>query len=187
MSARAENAIQQLYEDPGLREDLSDDEVPTMLQWAERQVAKLDTESPDDDTFETRFEALRKLLTSINRYIGRRSYSTPEEQTAEMDRIAERAGTLGYTLEEDPMSFEAQGAVDNITAMKALLAKIDGGEDESSTDTPPHTLEEDLMSFEAQSAEDDITEMKALPAKIDDSEDEPTPPPIDLPTIDDFF
>jgi hypothetical protein len=139
MSARVENAIQQLYEDPGLREDLSDDEVPTMLQWAERQVAKLDTNSPDDAAFETSFEALRKLLTSINRYIGRRSYSTPEEQSAEMDRIAERAGTLGYdvSLDQDPMSFEAQGAIDNITAMTALLAKIDGSTSEPDTNPPP--------------------------------------------------
>ena len=149
MSARVENAIQQLYEDPGLREDLSDDEVPTMLQWAEREVAKLDANSPDDAAFETGFEALRKLLMSINRYIGRRSYSSPEEQQAEMDRIAERAGTLGYALGEDPLSFEAQGAMDNITAMTALLAKIDKSADQPDTGTPP--------------------------------------PPIDLPTVDDFF
>lgn len=152
MSARAENAIQQLYEDPGLREDLSDEEVPTMFQWAERQVAKLDANSADDAAFEEGFDALRKLLTSINRYIGRRSYSSPEEQAAEMDRIAERAGTLGYDLaavEEDPNLFSAQGEDDNITAMNKLLARIDDGEPE--TDTPP------------------------------------APPPIDLPSVDDFF
>lgn len=140
MSARVENAIQQLYEDPGLREELSDDEVPTMLQWAEREVAKLDARSADDAAFEAGFEALRKLLTSINRYIGRRSYSTPEEQAAEMDRIAERAGTLGYALpiiEEDPTTFQAQGAVDNITALASLLARIDGSAAEPSNPSPP--------------------------------------------------
>jgi hypothetical protein len=137
MSARAENAIQQLYEDPGLRDELSDDEVPTMLQWAEGAVAKLDARSADDAAFDAGFDALRKLLTSINRYIGRRAYSTPDEQVVEMDRIAERAGMLGYSMpfEQASTLFQAQGAEDNITALAALLAKIDGSAAESGATT----------------------------------------------------
>jgi hypothetical protein len=133
MSARAENAVQQLYEDPGLRDELTDDEVPTMLKWAEGEVAKLDARSADDAAFETGFDALRKLLSSINRYIGRRSYSTPEEQAAEMDRIAERAGWLGYSLSPEPDTtlFQSQGAEDNITALASLLARIGGNTSET--------------------------------------------------------
>ena len=39
MSARVESAVLRLYEDPGLRDELTDDEATPMLKWAEGEVA----------------------------------------------------------------------------------------------------------------------------------------------------
>jgi hypothetical protein len=139
MSARVESAVLRLYEDPGLRDELTDDEATPMLKWAEGEVARLDATSADDADFGTATAVLRKLLTAVNRFIGRRAYTTPEEQAAAMDKIAEHATTLGYAMppERRAAFMQTQATADNLAALTALLAMVDGSAAEMGATTPP--------------------------------------------------
>ncbi len=127
MSARVEAAIERLYEDSDLRDELTDDEAQHLLRWAEAELSKVDASSADETAFETAVDTLGSLIKSINRFIGRRSYSTPDEQAAAFAKIADHAQSLGYPLPADAFtaSFEAQAAADNVAALQALLSQIE--------------------------------------------------------------
>jgi hypothetical protein len=127
MGARVEAAIQRLYEDPDLRDELTDDEAQALLRWAEAELNKVDASSADEVAFEAAVDTLGSLIKSINRFIGRRGYATPDEQAAAFAKIAAHAQALGYPLPADAFtpSFEAQAAGDNIAALQALLSQIE--------------------------------------------------------------
>ena len=129
MSARAEAAVQALYEDADLRDELTDEEAQPLYHWAEAQIAQLDASAADDAAFETSADALRRLLKTVNRFVGRRGYATPEEQAEVFAKIAEPAQALGFSMPpEQPATFvQAQAAVDNQTALKTLLDQLSGG------------------------------------------------------------
>jgi hypothetical protein len=127
MSARVEATIQRFYEDADLRDELTDDEAQHLLRWAETELSKVDAASADDATFEVAAGTLSSLIKSINRFIGRRGYTTPEEQAAAFAKISAHAQALGYPLPADAFtpSFEAQAATDNVAALQALLSQIE--------------------------------------------------------------
>lgn len=128
MSTRFESAIQSLYEDPGVRDELPDDQATLMLKWAETEVTKLDSQSADDAAFQTAFDSLRGLLSAVNRFVGRRAYSTPEEQASGWAKIVEHAASLGYALPSEIQTAfaQAQSTIDDSAALTSLLALIDG-------------------------------------------------------------
>ena len=168
MSSRVEAAIQSFYEDADLRGELTDDEANVLLRWAETELSKVDAASADDAAFEAATDTLSSLIKSINRFIGRRGYSTPEEQAAGFAKISAHAKALGYPLPADAFtaSFDAQAAADNITALQALLSDIEhsaapvaaqaaaAAPDTAQTDTPPATT-----------APEPVTAPPALPAE----------------------
>jgi hypothetical protein len=125
--SQAERAIESLYEDTNLREELVDSEARLLLQWGEKRIADLARRNLPDAQFDEALDNLRQLLKRINRYIGRRAHMTPEEQQNWLVRIVEAANTLGYnvTLDQMNMDFQAQGVVDNHAALNALMAMIE--------------------------------------------------------------
>lgn len=139
MSARVEAAIQRLYEEPDLRDELTDDEAERLLRWAEAELTRVDAGSADDAAFDTAVDTLRSLIKAINRFIGRRGYASPDEQAAAFAKIAAHAQALGYPLPADTFtpSFEAQAAGDNIAALQALLQQIESSAAPPSTDDAP--------------------------------------------------
>ena len=155
MSARMESAIQQLYEDPGLRDELTDDLATPMLTWAEGEVTRLDSRSPDDSAFQTEFERLRDLLTAVNRFIGRRAFALPEDQQVALEKIAEHAGTLGYAMPPERLAafMQTQATMDNAAALSSLLGLIDGSAAEMGATSAPLA---DSSSSESPPAENDI-------------------------------
>jgi hypothetical protein len=138
-SARAQSALQQLYEDANLRDELTDDEAQPLYQWAEAQIAQLDAAAADDAAFETSLEALRRLLKSINRFVGRRPFSTPDQQAEGLAKIAEHAQSLGYALPSERQSafLQSQAATDNLSALSALLNEIGGAVTEAQAESAP--------------------------------------------------
>ena len=136
--SQAERATEQLYENTDVREDLTDDEAQVLLKWGEARIAKLAEQGMDDTQFDEAFDNLLKIMSRINRLVGRRDFSTPEEQKEWMDKIAESAGAMGVNVsfEQDPTTFQQQSALDNIGAINALTALIDNaptGEDAPGT------------------------------------------------------
>jgi hypothetical protein len=134
--SQAERATEQLYENTDVREDLTDDEAQVLLKWGEARIAKLAEQGMDDTQFDEAFDNLLKIMSRINRLVGRRDFSTPEEQQEWMDKIAESAGAMGVNISTEQDTFQQQSALDNIGAISALTALIDNaptGEDAPST------------------------------------------------------
>lgn len=125
--SQADRAIESLYEDANLREELVDSEARLLLQWGEQRIGDLARRNLPDAQFDEALDHLRQLLKRINRYIGRRATMTPDEQQSWLSRIVESANALGYnvTVEQMSMDFQAQGVADNHAALSALMATID--------------------------------------------------------------
>lgn len=96
--ADAEQALRSLYEDPSLREDMTDDEAAALLEWGAAQISALAADSPDDAVFEARVQAFRTMLMNINRYIGLLSYAPPEQTQAALNEALAAAPAAGFAL-----------------------------------------------------------------------------------------
>lgn len=127
--SRAEFAVQQLYEDSSVRDELLDDDAQLLLTWAETEVVRLDAEAADDEQFSAAADALRRLLTQINRFVGRRASGAPDEQRARFDKIAALAASIGHPLPPGAIaSFgSAQAEAGDAGLITALTGLISGG------------------------------------------------------------
>jgi hypothetical protein len=117
---QAERARQQLYEDVGTRDELSDDEAEVLLRWGETQIRKLADANMDDAQFDAAFAHLTRLMTRMNRFAARRAEQAPDEQNESLNRIVESAAGVGLTVDA-PDAFAAQGVDDVMSALRALL------------------------------------------------------------------
>jgi hypothetical protein len=143
--SRAENVAQAFYEDPDLRDSLTDDEAEVLLRWAAEQAARLDASGADEAAFDELTGQLRRLVKQINRYAGEGAYTPPDEQAADMTAIAESASAVG--LNALP-AFSAQAApTDPMEALTGLLASLtpaSAPESPAESPVPPETPDEDF-------------------------------------------
>jgi hypothetical protein len=107
MMANAERALERLYEDSDIRDELRDPEAQSLLKWAEAQVIRLAEESADDAEFDTKFETLRGMLKDMNRFVGKRAELDSAAQAAKLGEISAAALALGA-----PAGVSAQAAAD---------------------------------------------------------------------------
>ena len=119
---RAGDVVQAFYEDPDLRDSLTDDEADVLLRWAGDQAARLDAGGADDAAFDALAAELRRLVKQINRYAGEGAYAPPEAQSAALSGISAGAQAVGLTVTP---TFSAQAApADSMTALTGLLASL---------------------------------------------------------------
>jgi hypothetical protein len=125
--AQADRAIESLYEDAGLLDELVDSDAQLLMQWAEKQIETLAGRNLGDAEFDAAMSQLRQLLTRINRYVGRHAYLTPDEQHDWMTKIVESASALGYNIPIEQMSAQvtSQAAPDSRTLLTGLLQMMD--------------------------------------------------------------
>ncbi|MBZ0285410.1 MAG: hypothetical protein K8L97_32050 [Anaerolineae bacterium] len=124
--AQAQRAIQNMYADPSVREELIDEEADVLLKWGETQFTSLAAQNWDDAHFEAASSNLNRLLNEINRFIGKRAYWPPAEQTASLAEIARLAETLQYkaapaALEAFAQQYAAIPNPETIAALTTLL------------------------------------------------------------------
>lgn len=140
--ADLEQALRALYEDPALREDMTDDEASVLLEWATGQLPTLAANAPDDAAFEEQAQAFKTLLTAINRYIGLSSYAPPDETQAALNEALSAAPAAGLSL--DPaagLSAQAAAPLSGVEALTALTAALRPAA--PPTDTPVINLDDD--------------------------------------------
>jgi hypothetical protein len=126
--SRYQDAVQALYDNETLREELVDEEAIPLLRWAEAKIAQLDAEYADDAAFKQAVGIFTRLLDSINLVVGRRGYAPVEAQRAALEALMAHAAALGIALpaqEAEAMTFSAQAAQDNLTVLNGLLTQID--------------------------------------------------------------
>ncbi len=103
--AQADYAITRLYEDESLRGELTDDEANLLLKWGEAQCQAVAAQELSDPAFEAWAAAFKRLLVSLNRFIGKRETLAPQEQQAVLSGIGAVAEAAGYEIA--PQQLEA--------------------------------------------------------------------------------
>ncbi|MCB9450734.1 MAG: hypothetical protein H6672_04810 [Anaerolineaceae bacterium] len=130
--SQLERGVENLYGDTSVRDELTDDEARELLKWGETQIAQLAGQELDDAQFDEAFAHLRKLISRMNRFTGRRGELSADEQQVAMARIAEStAGLAAQSLtaqsaptlspEQVAAYLEKQPALDNVANIYALI------------------------------------------------------------------
>lgn len=95
---QAEWGVQSLYENPSVRDELTDMEAETLLRWGEAQIRRLAALDLDDAAFESAYDSLSGLIRRMNRLAARRAYLLPDEVEIALNRIAEYAARVGLLI-----------------------------------------------------------------------------------------
>lgn len=124
--AQIQRAVERLYEDPSLRDELIDDEASVLLGWAEDQTIRLAESVPDEAQFDQQFTILRKMITAVNRFIGYRNSMSDSDRQTRLNEIADAARSLGCPVPSEALAaYNRQvGALDNVAAIRSLTALI---------------------------------------------------------------
>lgn len=131
--SRADSLIEAFYEDPDLRDSLTDDEAEVLLRWASEQAARLDASGADDAAFDALATELRRLVKQINRYAGEGAYAPADAQAAALSGITAGAQAVGLNVMP---TFSAQAAADPMGALTGLLASMTPAETPTPSDPP---------------------------------------------------
>ena len=144
---QAEWAIQSLYENMNVRDELSDSEAQILLQWGEAQIVRLAELGLPDADFETAFDHLSGLIRRINRLAARRGRLTFEDQTLAINRIMEDAIALG--LDITPQALEiflnqpvSQSVAGGLHENVQTLIRLMGGDDSENPEEDVYGEEE---------------------------------------------
>lgn len=130
----AERAIERLYENEGLTNELTDNEAKPLLRWAESEIVRLDEAGLDEETFEAQFKLVRRVMKRINRFVARRADDTPDDNANALQRLADNLRELGHTVHTATLqaTIAEQAALDNAAVVRRLLAL-------AADDTPPQS------------------------------------------------
>jgi hypothetical protein len=139
--SRIDDAIEQLYSDPGLREDLTDAEADALFAWAESEIRRLDGLHDDEEAFAAAVEALLASTEDLNILVGRRTSADAQAQAARLDRLTADAADAGLVPDRDALehaivssglsaqSAEADdGQAANLALIAALTTTLSGSE-----------------------------------------------------------
>lgn len=108
---RVDEALQRLFEDPGLREDLVDDDAEVLMQWAESKLAELDSKGEDDAQFEAHVDTVKEMVKAVNRFVGK---GKPDA----LQTIVQHATALGQPIALDAAAQAAsQPTVQSVLSM----------------------------------------------------------------------
>jgi hypothetical protein len=109
-----------------VRDELTDEEAQSLLQWAEEQVTRLAAQNLDDEAFDTALSHLKRLMRGMNRFSARLADLTLEDQQALLAKMQASASAVGL---EPAAGFSAQAAppadpYDVAANLRALMASF---------------------------------------------------------------
>lgn len=118
-----ETAMQRLYEDPSLTEELTDDDAKIVLDWAQEQVKQLAAKFTDEAAFDDAMKSLLRVVKNANRVVGQREFADPSEQEERIDKMTEAAMGMGVvTATAQAADVRDQlNALSSADALKTLL------------------------------------------------------------------
>jgi hypothetical protein len=131
---QADWAIQNLYENPGTRDELTDSEAMILLEWAETQARRLAALDMDEISFEAAYDSLSGLIRRMNRLAGRQADLPLEDVETLLNRIAEYAAAIGLMISPEQFAAYLQqpASPDNADNVRRLIALVAG-------DPPPES------------------------------------------------
>jgi hypothetical protein len=131
---QADWATQSLYENPGVRDELTDSEAKILLHWGEEQINRLAALDLDDISFETAYDGLSSLIKRINRLAARRAQLSFEDLEIAINRIAESAAMIGMPIPPEHLDAYVQqpASADNSENVRVLIALVMSGQQPTS-------------------------------------------------------
>lgn len=140
--SKLENAVQRLYEDISLREELTDNEAEVLLKWAEGKVVQLDDEIADEETFDEQFKQLRRMMKRMNKFIGNRGDDDLEKQQQMVLKFLDSAAELGIKVNQAQIQafLAAQQNQSNDDVLRSMLGMLEADPtptEEMTTPTEP--------------------------------------------------
>lgn len=124
-----EKAIVRMYEDMSLTDQLSDETASIMNNWGEAQIKLMASRMDDEAIFDQRFHGLRRVMKTVNKFVGKRDEMDADKRRAYIRRIAERAHEIDYPAPFDGIApiADAQPNLDEAGSLRSLLAFIETG------------------------------------------------------------
>lgn len=121
--AKVERAIERMYGELNLTDELRDEEAQDLLKWGENELLRQDEATPDEETFDARFKGVRSLMKDVNRLVGRRGDSTEDDLRDRLQKFAAHAAELGYTVETPRLEafLAQQKTLSNREAVQSML------------------------------------------------------------------
>lgn len=165
-------AVESLYDNEALTNELSDEEAQLLLSWGERQISALGARIDDETVFDDQCVLLRRVMTRLNHFVGTRADMDEDEQQNALDAVMAAAQAVGFT--PDPAQttgfLNSQSGLNNVKAMQQLLDLLDG----KAAPTPPTpSAPPDAPTTQAQnlvsSALDTLRQLFTPPPVEDDS------------------
>lgn len=154
-----EEAIQRLYDDASLTDELTDGPAQTLLQWAEGALSPLVERYADENPFEAAFKALRILTKAINRLTWERMDLDDDGLRERLNQLADQSQSLGYTIDQARADafISQQQDLDEAQAVTALIGLFaPGGVQPAQPDSAPaaaQSIPDEADSSEAQTGE----------------------------------
>ncbi len=101
--SRLQHAVERIYGDVALTDELRDDEAQFLLEWGEQEVEHLDeqTDNDDEQTFQARFKQIRSIIKRVNRLVGYRTEYTPAEAREKLTLLLDDLRELGRPINEE--------------------------------------------------------------------------------------
>ena len=132
-----QRAMERIYSDESVTEELVDEEADALLAWGEQQVTRLAGQIDEGTAFDEATTQLRKLMRHINQLVGLRADLDDEQQRAILTAMVTLAQGMGYALTQEMADvFLQQPPEDNLEAVRQLteLVSVDSA-DESTADS----------------------------------------------------
>jgi hypothetical protein len=120
---KLDRALERMYGELGLTDELTDDEAEILLRWGENAVTQLDAATDDEETFDAQFKQVRRLMKRVNRFVGAHADYDPAEAQEKLAKLRENAAELHITLDDARLQqyISAQAGQPNGEALRGLL------------------------------------------------------------------
>ncbi len=134
--SQAASALERMYEDTTVRDELIDQDATILLQWGEAQIKRLAQQEMDNGLFEDAYAKLTRIMARINRFVGKRHEADETKLADLLNRFAEVAAEAGYPVPPDKLAMFAKehAALDDAAAIRAMTALL--GMDAVPSQTP---------------------------------------------------
>ena len=121
-----ERAINNLYEDDGIRADMTDDEAQILLGWGEAQLTAMAGHDLPDSQFDEWCGHLHLLLGAVNGFIAKRDELLSGEEAQLMRELHGLAQAAHYDVSQPELQtfFEQQPTLDHQMAISELLGLL---------------------------------------------------------------
>jgi hypothetical protein len=119
-----ERAMERMYGDINLTDELVDDEAEVLLKWGEAEHAKLETGAADEAALEEKAASVRKVMKRVNGLIGKWGGSDSEKAQKALAKLVDALADLGYDVAAEQVEGAISGSANNMSALLAVLALL---------------------------------------------------------------